>query len=158
MLPSQSLRLSVAETGTTVNFRRRRHPEEPEINLVAMIDVLLVILIFLMVSTTYSQFAGLEINLPTADVAQAQEQPDQINVVITASGDVLINKEPVGSHDVAQLIEAFTRLRPSNGAKELIVIISADAKTAHQRVVDVMQAAQQIGLSHISFVTQQSQH
>lgn len=141
-----------------MDFRRRRHSEEPEINLVAMIDVLLVILIFLMVSTTYSQFAGLEINLPTADVAQAKEQPDQINVVITASGDVLINKTPAGSQSVAQLTEAFTRLRPANGAKEPIVIISADAKTAHQRVVDVMQAAQQSGLSQISFVTRQSQH
>lgn len=141
-----------------MDFRRSRHSGEPEINLVAMIDVLLVILIFLMVTTTYSQFAGLEINLPTADVAQAQEQPDQINVVITASGDIVINKTPVGSHDVAQLTEAFTRLRPANGAKEPIVIISADAKTTHQRVVDVMQAAQQSGLSHISFVTQQSQY
>lgn len=123
-----------------------------------MIDVLLVILIFLMVSTTYSQFSGLEINLPTADVAHVQEQPDQINVVITANGDVLINNTPVGSHDAAQLTGALTRLRPAIGAKEPIVIISADAKTVHQRVVDVMQAAQQSGLSQISFVTQASQH
>ena len=141
-----------------MNFRRRRRSGEPEINLVAMIDVLLVILIFLMVSTTYSRFAGLEINLPTADVTQAPEQLDQIDVVITASGDVLINKTHAGSQDVAQLTEAFTRLPPANGAKESIVIISADAKTAHQRIVDVMQAARQSGLSHISFVTQQGQH
>lgn len=123
-----------------------------------MIDVLLVILIFLMISTTYSRFSGLEINLPTGDVTLEQEQPGQINVVITASGDVLINKTPVRSHDVSVLAEALARLRPANGATAPLVIINADAKTAHQRVVDVMQAAQQVGLSHISFATQERQH
>lgn len=141
-----------------MNFRRRRSAEEPEINLVAMIDVLLVILIFLMISTTYSQFAGLEINLPTGDVTLEQEQPGQINVVITASGDVLINKTPVRSHDVSTLAEALALLRPASGAKAPVVTIHADAKTAHQSVVDVMQAAQQVGLSHISFATQERQH
>ncbi|MDP1735488.1 MAG: biopolymer transporter ExbD [Sulfuritalea sp.] len=141
-----------------MNFRRRRSAEEPEINLVAMIDVLLVILIFLMVSTTYSQYSSLEINLPTSDVTPEQEQPGQISVVITASGDVLINKTPVRNHDVSVLAESLARLRPANGAQEPIVVINADAKTAHQRVVDVMQAAQQVGLSHISFATQESQH
>lgn len=156
--PTRPCRIPTIAGESAVNFRRRRSAEEPEINLVAMIDVLLVILIFLMVSTTYSQYSSLEINLPTSDVTLEQEQPGQINVVITASGDVLINKTPVRSHDVAVLAEALVRLRPANGAKETIVIINADAKTAHQRVVDVMQAAQQVGLSHISFATQERQH
>ena len=141
-----------------MNFHRGHQREEPEINLIPMIDVLLVILIFLMITTTYSKFSGLEINLPTADAPQTQEQPSEINVVVTAAGDVLINKTPVGSHDVGQIATALKRMAPANAAKEPVVIINADAKTTHQSVVDVMQAAQQAGLSHISFATQQNQH
>lgn len=136
-----------------MNFQRGRTREEPEINLIAMIDVLLVILIFLMVTTTYSKFSGLEINLPTADAPQNKQQPDEINVVVTAAGEVLVNKTSVAGRDVASIAAA---LRGSaNG--EPVVIINADAKAAHQNVIDVMQAAQQAGLSHISFATQQAQ-
>ncbi|CAG4883863.1 Biopolymer transport protein ExbD/TolR [Georgfuchsia toluolica] len=139
-----------------MDFRRGQQREEPEINLIPMIDVLLVILIFLMITTTYSKFSGLEINLPTADTSLVPEQPSEINVIVTATGDVLVNKAPIGSRDVAQIAVALKRLAPVNAAKEPVVIINADAKTTHQSVVDVMQAAQQAGLSHISFATQQS--
>ena len=141
-----------------MNFQRGRQREEPEINLIPMIDVLLVILIFLMITTTYSKFSGLEINLPTADVQQVPEQPSEINVVVTVAGDVLINRTPIGSRDVALIAQALRRFVPANGAKEPILIINADAKATHQSVVDVMQAAQQAGLSHISFATQQNPH
>ena len=141
-----------------MNFHRGHQREEPEINLIPMIDVLLVILIFLMITTTYSKFSGLEINLPTADAAAVKDQPSEINVAVTAGGDILVNKVPVGSHDVAQISTALKRLAPADASKEPVVIISADAKTTHQSVVDVMQAAQQAGLSHISFATQQNQH
>ena len=79
-------------------------------------------------------------------------------IIAPASGRVLINKTPVGSRDVAQIAVVLKRLSPENAAREPVVIISADAKTTHQSVVDVMQAAQQAGLSHISFATQQSRH
>jgi biopolymer transport protein ExbD len=141
-----------------MNFQRGRQREEPEINLIPMIDVLLVILIFLMITTTYSKFSGLEINLPTADASPVKEQPSEINVVVTAAGDVLVNKAPVGSRDIDRIATALKRLAPANDAKEPVVIINADAKTTHQSVVDVMQAAQMAGLSHISFATQQKQH
>jgi biopolymer transport protein ExbD len=121
-----------------------------------MIDVLLVILIFLMITTTYSKFAGLEINLPTADTQSAPEQPSQIDVVVTAQGDVLINKTPLGSRDVDAIADGLKRAAGS-GPKEPVVVINADAKTAHQSVVDVMQAAQHAGLTHISFAIQQKQ-
>ena len=139
-----------------MNFHRGHQREEPEINLIPMIDVLLVILIFVMITTTYSKFSGLDINLPTADALPVQDQPGEINVAVTAGGDVLINKTPVGSRDVAQIAIVLKRLAPDNAAKEPVVIINADAKTTHQSVVDVMQAAQQAGLSHISFATQQN--
>jgi len=138
-----------------VNFQRGRPREEPEINLIPMIDVLLVILIFLMITTTYSKFAGLEINLPTADTQQAQDQPNEINVVVTATGEVLINKTPVAGRDVDSISAALRRA--AGDAREPVVIINADAKATHQSVIDVMQAAQHGGLSHISFATQQAQ-
>jgi biopolymer transport protein ExbD len=139
-----------------VNFQRGHAREEPEINLIPMIDVLLVILIFLMITTTYSKFSGLEINLPTADTQVQKDQPSEINVVVTAGGEVLVNKVPVPSHNVDSIGMALKRA--AGTGKEPVVIISADAKATHQSVIDVMQAAQQTGLSHISFATQQAQH
>lgn len=135
-----------------MNFRRGRFREDPEINLIPMIDVLLVILIFLMITTTYSKFSGLEINLPTADAPPNQEQPNEVNVVVTASGEVLVNRVPLGSREVRTIAAALGKA--SGSAKQPVVVINADAKAAHQSVIDVMQAAQQAGLSHISFATQ----
>lgn len=134
-----------------MNFQRGRARDEPEINLIAMIDVLLVILIFLMVTTTYSKFAGLEINLPTADAHAQQDKPNEIDVVVMASGSVMINKAPVsgGVESIAQ------SLRNAAAGGEPVVVINADAKAAHQSVIDVMQAARNAGLTHISFATQQ---
>ncbi|MBI4998647.1 MAG: biopolymer transporter ExbD [Rhodocyclales bacterium] len=139
-----------------MNFQRGRAREEPEINLIPMIDVLLVILIFLMITTTYSKFSGLEINLPTADTQAQKEQPSEINVVVTAGGEVLVNKVLVPGHNVDSIGMALKRA--AGDGKEPVVIINADAKATHQSVIDVMQAAQQSGLSHISFATQQTQH
>lgn len=135
-----------------MNFQRGTVREEPEINLIAMIDVFLVILIFLMITTTYSKVSGLEINLPTADSAQTKEQPNEINVAVTAAGEVLVNKVPLAGRDVEAIRVALGKL--AGAAKEPVVVINADAKAAHQSVIDVMQAAQQAGLNHISFATQ----
>jgi biopolymer transport protein ExbD len=138
-----------------MNFQKGRVREEPEINLIPMIDVLLVILIFLMITTTYSKFAGLEINLPTADAQAQKDQPNEINVMVTATGEVMVNKVPVAGREVQAIGLA---LKSAAGeAREPVVIINADAKATHQSVIDVMQAAQQSGLSHISFATQQAQ-
>lgn len=138
-----------------MNFQQGRQREEPEINLIAMIDVLLVILIFLMISTTYSKFSGLEINLPTADATQNKEQPNEINVAVTAAGEILVNKAAIPGRDIQAIANAMKRL--AGDGKPPTVIINADAKASHQSVIDVMQAAQQAGLSHISFATQQAQ-
>jgi len=137
-----------------MNFQRGRVREEPEINLIPMIDVLLVILIFLMITTTYSKFTGLEINLPTAEAPKTQELPTEINVVVTPSGDVIVNKNVLPGRDVTTISAAMKREMSAEG-KDPVVIIHADAKATHQSVVDVMQAAQQAGLSRISFATQQ---
>lgn len=135
-----------------MNFQRGRSREEPEINLIPMIDVLLVIIIFLMLTTTYSKFSGLEINLPTADASKQAEQPNEIDVAVTASGQILINKSPLTATDVNSISDA---LRRAAGTREdPIIVINADAKATHQSVIDVMQGAQTAGYPHISFATQ----
>ena len=138
-----------------MNFNRGRHREEPEINLVPMIDVLLVIIIFLMLTTTYSKFSGLELNLPTAEASKQVEEPNEIDVAVTANGQVLINKSPLAATDVKSISDALRRAGGSR--QDPLIVINADAKATHQRVVDVMQAAQSAGYPHISFATQSAE-
>lgn len=138
-----------------MNFQRGRGREEPEINLIPMIDVLLVIIIFLMLTTTYSRYAGLEINLPTADVEQQKEEPNEIDVAVTAGGQILVNKSPLASGEVPAISAALQQA--AGERKDPVIVINADAKATHQRVVDVMQAAQSAGYPHISFATQSAE-
>lgn len=135
-----------------MNFQRGRGHDEPEINLIPLIDVLLVIIIFLMLTTTYAKFSGLEINLPTADASKQAEQPNEVDVSVTAGGQVLINKAPLAAADVASISEALRRA--VGDGKDPVIVINADAKATHQSVVDIMQAAQTAGYPHISFATQ----
>ncbi len=135
-----------------MNFNRDQSRNEPEINLIPLIDVLLVIIIFLMLTTTYAKFSGLEINLPTADSSKQAEQPNEISVAITAAGQVLVNKVPLSRADVASISEALRRA--AGTGKDPVIVINADAKATHQSVVDIMQAAQAAGYPHISFATQ----
>jgi len=135
-----------------MDFRRGHAREEPEINLIPMIDVLLVIIIFLMLTTTYAKFSGLEINLPTADATKPQEEPNEVSIAVTASGQVLVNKVPLPTAEVNAIAEALRRA--AGERKEPVIVINADAKATHQSVVDIMQAAQTAGYPHISFATQ----
>ena len=135
-----------------MNFQRGRHREEPEINLVPMIDVMLVILIFLMITTTYSKYTELQINLPTADAEKQLERPGEVSVVVNAQGQYVVNKAPVAFTSVEQL--AGELRRAGAGLREPVVIISADASATHQSVVRVMEASRVAGLSQITFTTQ----
>ena len=135
-----------------MNFQRGRGHDVPEINLIPLIDVLLVIIIFLMLTTTYAKFSGLEINLPTADASKQPEQPNEVSVAVTASGQVLVNKSPLAATDVNAISEALRRA--AGDSKDPVIVINADAKATHQSVVDVMQAAQAAGYPRISFATQ----
>lgn len=138
-----------------MNFRRSAASEEPEINLIPMIDVLLVILIFLMITTTYSRFSGMEINLPTAD-AQNLEHTDknEIQVAIAANGQMRIERTAVTGQTVNDIIAILNETKQSKNPNP-VVVINADAHTEHQKVINVMQAAQGANLSQISFATQQ---
>ena len=135
-----------------MDFQRGRAKEEPEINLIPMIDVLLVILIFLMVTTTFSQIAELQINLPTADAEKSADKPASINVAVDASGRYLINSSAMADSSVEAINLALRRA--AGGKPNPVIIINADAKATHQSVVNVMEAARQAGYSHITFATQ----
>jgi biopolymer transport protein ExbD len=146
-----------------MDFRNRSHRSattEPEINLIPFIDVLLVVLIFLMLSTTYSKFTELQLKLPTADAQAAKDRPNEILVSINSAGTYLVNKMPVAQRGVLPLAAALDDANKAFGTpvsgKEPVVIISADAQATHQSVISVMEAARQSGLNQITFATQKT--
>jgi biopolymer transport protein ExbD len=134
-----------------VNFRKRRQ-EEPEINLIPFIDVLLVVLIFLMLSTTYSRFNELQVRLPVASADALRERPREIVVAVGADGLYAVNRQVIQGRSVDALSAAL--IDASRGARETVVVISADARAAHQAVITVMEAARRTGLTQITFATQ----
>ncbi len=136
-----------------MKFRQRRI-EDPEINLIPFIDVLLVILIFLMLSTTYSKFTELQIALPVADADKMKDRPQEIIVSVSADGRYVVNQQAVEGRSVELLSAALTRA--ASGRADAMVIVSADAASAHQSVINVMDAARRAGLSKLTFAAQAS--
>jgi len=126
--------------------------DEPEINLIPFIDVLLVILIFLMLSTTYSKFTEMQLRLPTADVDAQRDYPKEVIVAVSADGRYSINKTPLADRNVDAVAAALAAA--ATGGKDSVVIISADATSPHQAVVTVMEAARRAGLMQITFAAQ----
>jgi biopolymer transport protein ExbD len=137
-----------------MNLQRLRPKEEPEINLIPMIDVLLVIVIFLAISTTYSRYAELQINLPTADAEKQVERANEIHVAVDASGRYVINQTPVPFSGARAFSEELKRAAK---VADPTIIINADATASHQSVVHVMEAARLAGYSRITFTTQRAQ-
>ncbi|NEX60452.1 ExbD/TolR family protein [Noviherbaspirillum galbum] len=139
-----------------MNFRKGKHREDPEINLIPFIDVLLVILIFLMVTTTYSKFTALQITLPTADAEKAIEQPLEINVGVDAQGHYAIDNAQVAARDAAALAEELKNAANAKGQgrKDPVIIINADATAAHQSVINVLEAARLAGFEKVTFAAQ----
>ena len=135
-----------------MNLRGMRSRDDPEINFIPLIDVLLVILIFLMVTTTYQRVAELQITLPEADAEQLKQRPKEINVGIDPQGRYLIDKTVFTFTTAAALADALRRA--AGDAKEPVVIINADANATHQSVIHVMEAARMAGYIHITFATQ----
>jgi biopolymer transport protein ExbD len=134
-----------------MNFRPRAK-DEPEINLIPFIDVLLVILIFLMLTTTYSKFTELQLTLPVANAEQLRDRPKEIIVSVAADGRYAVNKDTLEGRNVELVARALAASAPAGG--ESVVIIRADASAPHQAVVTVMEAARRVGLSQITFATQ----
>jgi len=135
-----------------MNFQRGRLREEPEINLIPMIDVLLVILIFLMITTTYAKYAQLQINLPQAQGAAGKAMPNTLEVAVDALGHYTINQHTVTFTRVDEFSAAMKEA--AGGNADPVVVITADANATHQSVVNVMESARQAGFTHVTFTTQ----
>ena len=134
-----------------MRFQQRRS-HEPEINLIPFIDVLLVILIFLMLSTTYSKFTEMQLRLPTADAQPPKDHPREVIIAISADGRYAVNRSPVNGRNVDAVLGALTGA--AGGAKDSMVIISADAASPHQATITVLEAARRGGFSQITFAAQ----
>jgi biopolymer transport protein ExbD len=137
-----------------MKFSRRRM-EEPEINLIPFIDVLLVVLIFLMLSTTYSRFTELQVNLPAAEADKLRERPGEVIVAVSADGRYAVNRKGVDGRSVDVLTAELAAA--AAGRADSVVIVSADAMAAHQSVVNVLDAARRAGLSRVTFAAQAAQ-
>ena len=127
--------------------------DEPEINLIPFIDIVLVVLIFLMATTTYSKYTELQVNLPLADAEAARTQPKEIIVSVGKEGRYAVGRTVLPSTDVAALVQALQA--QANGQQDVVVVINADSATSHQSVINVMEAARLSGLNQITFATQQ---
>jgi len=136
-----------------MNFRPRPK-DEPEINLIPFIDVLLVVLIFLMLTTTYSKFTEMQLKLPVADVDAQRDYPKEVLVAVSSDGRYTVNRQPVTGRSTEVLSAALAEA--ARAGKDSVIIISADATATHQSVITVMEAARRMGLTQITFATQTS--
>lgn len=142
-----------------MDFRDRRVREEPEINLIPMIDLLLVIIIFLMLTTTYARFSELELTLPQAETAAAASLNNQILVGVDTQGHYAVADKKIPPENMTEnLVVELQRMAEAIriNKQDPIVVINADAQASHQSVINVMEAAQKAGLLHITFATQSS--
>ena len=144
-----------------MNFRRGQKREDPEINLIPFIDVLLVVLIFLMVTTTYSKFTELQITLPMADAEKALDKPLELNVTVDAKGNYTVNNVPVAFRSVGELAEELKNAartanngQAATGDKSPVVIVNADQFAMHQMVINVLEAARIAGYDKLTFAAQ----
>lgn len=144
-----------------MNFRRGRREDVPEINLIPFIDILLVVVIFLAVSTTYARFAELKINLPSSAAAgEVVDEPGRIDIAVAEDGryQIASNGSPeqhLASGDVGQIASALKAA--AGGRSDVLIVVNADGSASHQSVVNVMEAARQVGLNRLTFATQTSE-
>ena len=136
-----------------MNFRARRR-EEPEIILIPLIDILLMLLIFFIATTSFDKSAELGVELPKAVSKLAEQKPDVIEVAIDVEGRYYINKQQLANSSLDTVKKALATIMA--GDKNRPLIISADAKATHQSVVTVMDAARQLGLVRLSIATTQT--
>ena len=134
-----------------MNFRKKVREDDLEINFIPLIDVLLVIIIFLVVSTTFTKFSELKINLPTAEANQVDKKVERINIAISENGDYSINEVSIISPNINSI--SMSLREASKNIKDPVIVINADSNSSHQSVINVMEAARISGLSKITFST-----
>ena len=133
-----------------MNFRSRSH-SETDINITPLIDVVFLLLIFFMVSTTFERESEIRIALPEASEEQVEAREDIILVIIDANEQVHIGNEPLENTRIATIGAALKE--QVSGSADAPVVIRADAEVSHQAVIKVMDAARQSGLVNITFAT-----
>ena len=138
-----------------MNFRRAVRPDEPEINFIPLIDLLLVILIFLMVTTTYARHGELKLDLPRAAADRdRQDRRDELVVSVTRDGRTALGDAAPAAHEPAALAAELGVA--ARGRTDPLVVIQADAGATHQSVVAVLEAARLAGLARVVFSTRQA--
>ncbi|TBU83202.1 biopolymer transporter ExbD [Pseudomonas daroniae] len=139
-----------------MKFRRRQH-EQVEINLAPLIDVVFILLLFFVVSTTFTRETRMQVDLPEAASGTPPEQSElkQLEVVIAADGGFSLNGQALIKNDLDNLMAALQK--ESGGDNSLPLTISADAKTSHQSVVTAMDAAGKLGFAHLRITTVETQ-
>ena len=133
---------------------RRAISDEPDVNVTPLIDVVFLLLIFFMVSTTFEHQSDIEVTLPEAAIDAPVEEEFVIEVTINAQGTYFVNGQRVINTQTSTLKQAM--LKVAGGRQDPPIIVSADANTTHQSVVRVMDAARQLGFVHLSFATSQT--
>lgn len=133
-----------------MKFRRQSREELP-VNLTPLIDVVFLLLIFFMVSTTFTRETELQVELPRAEGAAATTPADRIEVVISAEGKYTVNERTLINSQLITLKRAVEKL--SNGNSQMPFVITADARTPHEFVVRAMDAAGQLGFAKLSITT-----
>lgn len=128
--------------------------DDLDVNITPLIDVVFLLLIFFMVSTTFERQSEIEVVLPKAAIDAPQKDKFVMEIVINAEGTYFINGQRVINTQIETLKQAM--LKVANGREDPAIIVSADAKTTHQSVITVMDAARQVGFVHLSFATSQS--
>jgi len=135
-----------------VNLKPRRN-EEPEVNLTPLIDVVFLMLIFFMVSTTFLNKADLQITLPEANKEPSQEQPDPMRITINAEGGMFVNQKELVNTKTATVRRALEDALGEQTADQGALVIRADGQVAHGWVVTAMDAARQVGVSSVGIAT-----
>ena len=136
-----------------MQFKKRRD-DTPEVNIIPLIDILMSILIFLMVTTTFSKFTELQLQLPVASAEAARDYPKEVVVSVSSEGRYAVNKEVLDTQSAEGIAQA---LRASNVSPESVLIISADASTPHQAVINVIEAARRVDVHKVTFATRKAE-
>jgi len=134
-----------------MRLKRRNHDDDIELNFIPLIDVLLVVIIFLMITTTFAKLSEIKINLPVAEKNQVNEETVPIRVTITEDGRYFINDEPLVSTEIESIANVLKEL--AQDKQDTQVIISADANARHQSIINLMEAARKAMLSKVAFAT-----
>jgi biopolymer transport protein ExbD len=134
-----------------MNLRPDRRHDDVDINLTPLIDVVFLLLIFFMVSTTFDRNARLKVSLPEASAKMQQQQDNPIVLTIDAKGKYFINDRQVVNTTLETLKAALEKTVGDD--REQTLVLRADGNTPHQAVVRAMDAAAQIGLTHLSIAT-----